>query len=58
MRPFESDVKQDEGEREREGNLAQLTREDLSELGVRSIGHRLAILRAREKVEGAGEEAV
>ena len=36
----------------------RLTREDLSELGVRPIGHRPAILRAREKVEGAGEEAV
>jgi len=28
-------------------SLAQLTKEDLAELGVRSIGHRLAILRAR-----------
>ena len=28
-------------------SLAQLTKEDLAELGVISIGHRLAILRAR-----------
>ena len=27
--------------------LTQLTREDLADLGVRSVGHRLAILRAR-----------
>ena len=28
--------------------LALLTREDLADLGVKSVGHRLAILRARE----------
>ena len=42
--------------------LAQLTKEDLTELGVKSIGHRLAILRARAAREqraggGAGAAA-
>ena len=40
--------------------LAQLTKEDLTELGVKSIGHRLAILRARgarEQRAGSGAGA-
>ena len=30
--------------------LGQLSREDLADLGVRSVGHRLAILRARAEL--------
>jgi hypothetical protein len=34
--------------------LAQMGRDDFAEVGVRSVGHRLAILRARAEAVGGG----